>query len=384
MSRTSPLPVLAACLALYLAGAAAAQKSPPAARKSPRPPANAAATTYACPMHADVTARKPGVKCPRCRMALVAVAPSAPPRGWASLSTAERLKELERLAPTYEYTCMMHGDIRRAQEGDCPKCGMQLVSVKPSVAGAYGLRVISEPARPRPGAPARLRFVVSHPQTGEPVKGYVLNHEKLFHLFVVSEDLIDYQHLHPQLEPDGSFTVEASLTRPGLYQLHADFFPVGGTPQVIRRSLSTAGFFGGAARRSPPARLTPDAELTKTFDGLRVTLDLGGREPEAGALVPLRFRLADGRTGEPARDLEPYLGAWGHALVLNADQSEYLHSHPTEVVPAAADRAPPRGGPEVEFKTMFPAPGLYRVWTQFQRAGKVVTASFTLKVRAAA
>jgi hypothetical protein len=334
-------------------------------------------------MHADVTARKPGGKCPRCRMSLVALAPAPPPRGWASLSTAERVKELERLAPTYDYTCLMHRDVHRAQAGDCPRCGMALVSVEPSVAGEYGLRVVSGPARPRPGAPARLRFVVSHPQTGEPVKSYVVNHEKLFHLFVVSQDMSDYQHLHPRLEPDGSFIVEAALARPGLYHLHSDFFPVGGTPQVIRRQLSTAAF-GRTTRRASPARLTPDAELTKTFDGLRVTLDLGGREPEAGALVPLRFRLADGRTGEPARDLEPYLGAWGHALVLNADQSEYLHSHPTAAIPDAADRDRLRGGPEVEFKTMFPAPGLYRVWTQFRRAGKIVTASFTLKVRAAA
>ena len=380
MSRTPPTPALVACLALLVAGAAVAQKSPPA-RTVPRP---AAATTYACPMHADVTASKPGGRCPRCRMSLVAVAaPGSPPSGWASLSTAERVKELERLAPTYDYTCLMHRDVHQAQGGDCPKCGMQLVSVKPSVTGVYGLRVISEPARPRPGAPARLRFVVSHPQTGGPVKSYVVNHEKLFHLFVVSEDMGDYQHLHPQLEPDGSFTVEAALARPGLYQLHADFFPVGGTPQVIRRSLPTAGF-GGAARRPRPARLTPDAGLTKTFDGLSVTLDLGGSEPEAGALLPLRFRLADAQTGEPARDLEPYLGAWGHTLVLNADQSEYLHSHPTEAVPVAADRGRLRGGPEVEFKTMFPGPGLYRVWTQFKRAGRIVTASFTLKVRAAA
>ena len=378
MSRTSPLPVLAACLALHFAGAATAQKSPPPTRKVSRP-----AATYACPMHADVTARKPGGKCPRCRMALVAAAPAPPPRGWASLSAAERVRELERLTPTYDYTCLMHRDIHRAQAGDCPECGMALVTVRPSVAGVYGLRVVSEPARPRPGAPARLRFVVSHPQTGEQVKGYVLNHEKFFHLFVVSEDMSDYQHLHPQLEPDGSFTVEAALARPGLYHLHADFFPVGGTPQVIRRRLSTADS-GGASRRPSPARLTPDAELTKAVDGLRVTLDLGGREPEAGALVPLRFRLADARTGEPARDLEPYLGAWGHTLILNADQSEYLHSHPTAEVSAAADRDQLRGGPEVEFKTMFPAAGLYRVWTQFRRAGKVVTVSFTLRARSGA
>ncbi|HLM55610.1 MAG TPA: hypothetical protein VK422_05735 [Pyrinomonadaceae bacterium] len=337
MSNPFPLALFAACLVLASAGAGAAQKRAPA--------------------------RKP------------------PGREWSSLSPAERLKELERLAPAREYACLMHPDVRQAQVGDCAKCGMMLTPVAPSVRGVYGLKVVSEPARPKAGDRARLRFVVSHPRTGEPVKSFVVNHEKLFHLFVVSQDMSDYQHLHPQPEPDGSFTAEAVLARPGLYHLHSDFFPAGGTPQVLHRLLSTAGP-GGKTLRALPARLTPDAELTKAVGGLKVTLDLGGKEPEAGALVPLLFRLADARTGEPVRDLEPYLGAWGHTLVLNADQSEYLHSHPTESVPAAADGVTPRGGPEVEFKTMFPAAGLYRVWTQFRRAGEVVTVSFTLNVRA--
>lgn len=340
---TNPFPpaLFAACLVLASAGAGAAQKRAPA--------------------------------------------PEPPVRDWSSLSPAERLKELERLAPTTEYACVMHADVRQAQMGDCPKCGMMLTSVAPSVRGVYGLKVVSEPARPKAGGRARLRFVVSHPRTGEPVKSFVVNHEKLFHLFVVSQDMSDYQHLHPQPEPDGSFTAEAVLARPGLYHLHSDFFPAGGTPQVLHRLLSAAGPGGEATRPSAgPARLTPDAELTKAVGGLKVTLDIGGKGPEAGALVPLRFRLADARTGQPVRDLEPYLGAWGHTLILNADQSEYLHSHPTESVTPAPDGAPPRGGPEVEFKTMFPAAGLYRVWTQFRRAGEIVTVSFTLNVRAGA
>lgn len=338
MPRAFPLLLLlfAACLVLSAAGEGAAQKKAPA-RKAPK-------------------------------------------RDWASLSPAERLKEMERLAPTYEYSCPMHADVRRAQVGDCPKCGMMLATVTPSVLGEYGLKVFSEPARPRAGGRVSLRFVVSHPRTRAPVKSFVVNHEKLFHLFVVSHDMSDYQHLHPELGADGSFTVEAVLARPGPYHLHSDFFPAGGTPQVLQRRLAAVG--PGGAGATP--LLTPDAELTKAVGGLKVTLDFGGREPEAGALVPLRFRLEDARTGEPVRDLEPYLGAWGHTLALNADQSEYLHSHPTESVPAAAGAASPRGGPEVEFKTMFPAAGLYRVWTQFRRAGEVVTVSFTLRVRAGA
>jgi len=227
----------------------------------------------------------------------------------------------------------------------------------------------------------QLRFAISHPQTGARVKDYVLNHERLFHLFIVSQDMNEYQHLHPQLGPDGGFTVETVLPRAGRYKLHADFFPVGGTLQLIHRELQTAGY--RAPHKSTAASLTPDPMLVKTFDGMRIKLEFGGSGTAvAGALVPLKYSLTDARTGEPVRDLEPYLGAWGHTLILNADQSEYLHSHPTEMLPEMGDRTSLRGGPEVVFRAMFPAAGAYRIWTQFQRAGRVTTASFTIKVGA--
>jgi len=291
------------------------------------------------------------------------------------------MRELERLAPTYEYTCVMHRDVRQAQEGTCPKCGMPLTSVKPSVLGEYRLDLAAKPLSPRAGEKVQLRFVVKHPQTGARVRDYVLNHEKLFHLFIVSQDMLEYQHIHPVLERDGSFVVETMLPRVGLYKIHADFFPVGGQLQVLHRELSTAGHRRRAQRAPVSAALAPDTTLVKTVDGMRISLELGDSiAPVAGSLVSLKYHLTDERAGEPVRDLEPYLGAWGHTLILNADQSEYLHSHPTEMLPDSVDRASVRGGPDVEFRAMFPAPGDYRIWTQFQRAGRVTTVFFTVRV----
>ncbi len=300
----------------------------------------------------------------------------APPRSIAGLSTAERVREMERLAPTYEFACPMHSDVRQTQEGECPKCGMMLTTVKPSVLGEYKLAVTTRPLKPKVGEKTVLRFVISNPKTGAPVRKYVVNHEKLFHLFIVSQDLAEYQHIHPQLRRDGSFEVETVLPRAGLYKLHADFFPAGGTTQVIHRELSTANY--SVSKPAVPA-LVADEKLVKTVAGMSISLELTGT-PVAGALVPLKYRLTDEKTGEPVRDLEPYLGAWGHTLMLNADQSEYLHSHPTQMLPLDGNLAALRGGPEVEFKTMFPAGGNYRIWTQFQRAGKVITVFFTVKV----
>lgn len=403
---------------------------------SPLPKASAqeavTAATYACPMHAEVTSAAPG-KCPRCSMKLVARKPGAKktekgerveggaqqqqqaggenqdaaaehpadtpsspvrrPEGWEKMSAAQRLGAMEALAPTYELTCVMHPEVRQAQEGSCPKCGMGLMSVKPSVRGAYKMELVSVPTQPKAGERAQLKFFVLHPQTGARVKNFVVNHEKLFHLFVISEDLNEYQHIHPTLEADGAFAVETVLPRAAsLYKVHADFFPAGGTPQVIHRDLATAGHGAkGMTKAATAPALVPDATLTKTLDGVKIILSMpppspsspsssSPNAPVAGVLVPLKFSLSDAKTGEPVRDLEPYLGAWGHTLILNADQSEYLHSHPTEMLPEETDRATLRGGPTVEFKTIFPTAGNYRVWTQFQRGGKVTTVSFTIKV----
>ena len=350
----------------------------------------ATTTIYACPMHAEVTATKPGRSCPKCNMKLIArergegrpVNPASRPGDQTAEATATRVRALEGLAPTYEFACVMHPEVRQAQEGVCPKCGMPLSTVRPSVRGAYRLAVTQSPHAPKPGERVRLNFVVTHPETGARVRDFVLNHERLFHLFVVSADMNDYQHIHPELDADGSFKVETLLPRAGLYRLHSDFFPAGGTLQVLHRDLATAGYRAPRGRVRAAA-LVPDASYTKTIDGMRISLDWGGAELVAGAFVRLRYDIADARTGAPVSDLEPYLGAWGHTLILDADQSDYLHSHPTETLPEGVERGSLRGGPTVEFGAMFPEAGLYRIWTQFQRGGRVSTVSFTVKVNPA-
>jgi len=63
---------------------------------------------------------------------------------------------------------------------------------------------------------------------------------------------------------------------------------------------------------------------------------------------------------------------------VNEDGSEPIHSHPTDEIPAEGSEA--RNKPEVAFQALFPKPGCYRVWTQFQRHNRVLTFEFTLEV----
>jgi hypothetical protein len=44
------------------------------------------------------------------------------------------------------------------------------------------------------------------------------------------------------------------------------------------------------------------------------------------------------------------------------------------------ERAKLTSKPDVVFDTFFPHPGNYRIWSQFQRRGKVITVPFTVYV----
>ena len=340
-------------LVLAIAGAAPALAQEPAAAPAPVPKEP---VVYVCPMHPDVASKLPG-KCQKCGMSLVA--------------------SVEGQDATF-YACPMHPDVQSGKPDKCPKCGMALVKMAPPEVSDYQIRLETTPAAIKPGEKALLRFTIFHPRTDEQVKKFNLLHDMPFHLFLVSQDFSDFQHIHPEQQQDGSFTIEAVLERPGHYKVFCDFFPDGGTPQVVHQSLTTAGYRGDLAGSQP--QLAPDKELVKTLDGIRFELKLDPERPVAGKPALLKYRLVDDRTNLPVKDLRPYLGAWGHTLILSADATDYLHSHPAEMIPEGADRAKLAGGPEVSFDTFFPRPGHYRIWSQFQRGEKLTTVSFTIYV----
>jgi Multicopper oxidase/Heavy metal binding domain len=62
------------------------------------------ASSYVCPMHAEVTSTEPGT-CPKCGMRLVAA---------------------EIVTPS-TYACPMHPEVTDSEPSTCPKCGMRLV-----------------------------------------------------------------------------------------------------------------------------------------------------------------------------------------------------------------------------------------------------------------
>jgi hypothetical protein len=291
------------------------------------------------------------------------------------------------------WMCPMHPDFTADAEGRCPRCGMALVRGAPFDVRDYRLAFQTVPTSVRAGAPARLRFAVSHPGSGELIRRFELVHEKPYHLFVIGADMQHFEHIHPEQQPDGAWEIDVRLPKAGYYKVLSDFVPGGGAAQLIARPLVTAGYQGDLAGDS--TRLVVDTRLTRTVDDLTATLTLDPPTFVAGLYGHLNYRLTDTSTGRPVSDLQPYLGAFGHTLVMSEDGLSYVHAHPLNIrdmpddgglpvflIPPDADLETLRGGPDVTFDGLIPKPGRYKAWTQFRRRDRVYTFAFTFEAAA--
>ncbi|WJH37429.1 hypothetical protein N6H14_21310 [Paenibacillus sp. CC-CFT747] len=199
---------------------------------------------------------------------------------------------------------------------------------------------------------------------GNPVDKFDIEHEKLLHLIVVSKDMSYFNHIHPEYKGKGEFVITNSFPSGGEYKVIADYVPTGGTKTTQMEWITVEGT--GKA----PVALQPDPSHSKVVDGVEV--ELLNNHPEAGKEFALNFKLTDAATKQPITDLEPYLGAVGHVVILSQDTEQYLHVHPVE------EKAK---GPDAQFVTSFPDKGLYKIWGQFQRNGKVFTVPFVVEVK---
>lgn len=274
---------------------------------------------------------------------------------------------------TTVYFCPMHPDVTSKMPGNCSKCSMLLIAGDPWSEREYLLDIQTAPTAPRAGVPVKFKLTVLDPDSRRPVMDFATVHDKRYHLFVVSQDLQHFAHIHPEQQEDGSWIIEHVLPQAGYYRIYSDFLPMGGTPQILARTLATAGYNGDLVSSIPT--LAPDRSFVKELDGMTVKLTIQPQRIVAGRVVKLRYDLT--KVGAPVLDLEPYLAAWGHTLVLSEDAQEYVHAHPIEYLPA--DRPDLKGGPTVTFDALFPKPGRYRIWTQFKRRGIVSTTWFTVE-----
>lgn len=271
---------------------------------------------------------------------------------------------LSRYTPKI-YQCPMkcEGDKTYEKPGECPKCNMHLKQITDE---KFSVEVTPSKGL-KPGVETTLKFHLKDP-AGKTVKNLQVVHEKILHLLMASEDLSWYAHEHPEIGADGTFTLKWAFPRPGKYVLYHDFTPEGVGMQVVPVDIMVDG--------TPPARvaLRADGDTPKTVDGFTVQFKTDGKLA-AETEEELTFSLS--KDGKPVTDLEPYLGAMGHLVIISQDLKEFVHSHPLEEGPSASK------GPNVVFHAHFPAAGLYKGWGQFQHKGKIITVPFTFEVSGA-
>lgn len=209
---------------------------------------------------------------------------------------------------------------------------------------------------------------------GNTLKNFEITHTKPMHVIVVRKDLKYFQHVHPEFDQTtGTFTFK-DLTFPadGMYRIFADFAPNGGQKDAMGAplpvTLSEDVSVGIGANYIPEA--LGSEEKTKTFDGYQVAFSFDQSLVSAKEVM-LTFDLK--QNGKSITDLQEYLGALGHSVILKEGALDFIHAHPVE------DANKPQNG-KVNFMVNFPEVGKYKIFTQFQRNGKVFTTDFVISV----
>ena len=234
----------------------------------------------------------------------------------------------------------------------------------------YTLEVRSDPPTPEAGKPAQLTIVVQSRETKQSVTEFDTVHERQIHFMVVSADMQHFAHEHPAIGSSGKFTLDYAFPTGGEYHLFADVAPKGAGSQILMQPIRVNG---PAQTVAGNARFTPT--LTDTVNGVQIHLATEPTKFPVGRSLNITFTVKDAATGASITDLEPYLGAMAHLMLIHEDGVTFVHSHPDETDPTNGHQG------SLTFLARFPKPGFYRGWLQYQRAGVVETATFTWQVR---
>jgi hypothetical protein len=252
---------------------------------------------------------------------------------------------------------------------------------------------------------ARLRLTLHDPGwlPFRVTNDLVPDHGHPMHLFLVREPALDrLMHLHPRQLEDGEFDQLLPNAAKGRYRLFADIVHASGFPETMVATIDLPdGGNGDVAGDDSAAEAAPQAAADGTAplpDGGRMIwaerpASLRAKQPQI-----LTFNVQDA-AGQPARDLEPYMGMPGHAIVFKRDLSVFAHVHPSGTAPmqslalASAGLSDAASNPHeqhaahkawpatVTFPYGFPSAGDYRVFVQVKRAGRVQTGVFDVRVQ---
>jgi hypothetical protein len=305
------------------------------------------------------------------------------------------------------------------------------------------LRVNGQAPAPVPaGAAASLAFSFAREDTGQPLREFDLEHEKLMHLVVVSADLASYAHVHPVLDPaSGEFRLTVNqpladpdsqdatraLSKPGPHWLFTEIRPRGLDGIYMHRyAVACAGAAAPASLavevesgRPAVKYFRDDSQPGREGDPYQVTLTIGRGGSDAQEVLWFEHHLRYGAPLKPGwqgdvqykdiRNLELWLSMPGHAILLSQagaspEEKEFRHVHAghmhtpgqagstsagstSSMAGSASSTASPApgsypAGPTMLFKIPrpdIPPSGVYKLWAQFKHRGKILTFPFVIR-----
>jgi hypothetical protein len=248
------------------------------------------------------------------------------------------------------------------------------------------------------------------------IEDVIPDHNHLMHLFLISTPGMDRMwHLHPERE--GSKFVDDLPDMPaGHYEVFADIVDKAGFPWTIVGQVDLPRINGtpltgddSTWTGTPLTEESKDASAAQLADGGRIVWEKGNAPLVANTAMVFKFKVED-KDGNPAKDMQQYMGMAGHAEFVSSDMSVFAHIHPAGSASMAAlelantaPNGPPKGtcgitdqcvtptgmampmpatvSPEVSFPYGFPKAGEYRIFVQVKRAGQVETGVFDAHVQ---
>lgn len=252
---------------------------------------------------------------------------------------------------------------------------------------SYNFDVISDTDGIKPNRSFLLTYLIKN-DLGETLKDFETVHEKIMHFIAVRKDLQEFQHLHPTFNSaTGEFSINIVFPAGGSYRVFTDFTPArsADNPQLLSVTLFYDISVGDAKQyKSKP--IVPDAPLVKSIGDYQITF---AAPKEIQVQTPITYSLNVKKDGKEVTNLETYLGAFGHSVILRAETLDFIHTHAENQIMDMTDidhgsmemKMMESSGPEISFRTTFPQAGLYKIFTQFQHEGKVFTVDFAVEVK---
>ncbi|MFB7506551.1 hypothetical protein [Streptomyces broussonetiae] len=253
-----------------------------------------------------------------------------------------------------------------ASDGDMADMpGMSTAATGNGLAEAKdGYRMTSATTTLAAGRATGYRFAITGPD-GKPVTGFAVDQTQRMHFYAIRSDLTGFQHVHPVMAKDGTWTAPLAALRPGSWRLYASFTPDGGPGKGEDFVLSRTVKVPGMAMTTTLAK----ASGTTTVDGYTLTVK---GEPMAGMAHQLTATVTKG--GKPVTSLQPYLDTYAHLTAFHQGNLAFAHLHPQTKVDGD------HGGPTLTFHAEFAQSGNWRLFLQFRTAGRLHTAALTLHV----